>query len=285
MRGLVDKVVVITGGAAGIGAACVRRFAEESATVVIADVQDELGRSLADELNDELGDEAGARVEFVRTDVTREEDIAGLVDAVEERHGRLDVLFANAAVFGAIGPIAEQRTEDIDLTLAINLRGVILCLKHGARVMVPRRSGVLITTASPGALIGGAGPHAYAASKAGVIGVTRSVAAELRGQGIRVNAVIPGAVVSQMTASALTGDATDLEATRTVMDPGSMLGRAGAPDDIAGAVAFLASDDAGYMTGSELFVDAGYTHAGGSAAFATQKYAGAGALLEGGRHS
>lgn len=277
MRGLEDAVVIVTGGASGIGRACVERFVAEGSRTVIADIQTEAGEQLAEQL--------GPLATYQPLDVTDEASIAALVDTVVEHHGRLDVLFANAAVFGAVGPIAEQRTEDVDLTLAVNLRGVILCLKHAARVMVPQRSGVIITTASPGGLIGGAGPHVYSAAKAGVVGLTRSVAAELRGHGIRVNAVVPGAIASAMTASALLGDAGDLDRTADVMAKGSMLGRAGLPEDLAGAVAFLASDDAAYMTGSELFVDAGYTHAGGSAAFAQEKYAGTGALLEGGRRS
>ncbi|MFD1858321.1 SDR family oxidoreductase [Aeromicrobium camelliae] len=276
MRGLNGAVVVVTGGAAGIGAACVERFHAEGAQVVVADVQEELGRELVARLD-------GA--EFVRTDVADETSIAALVDTVVERHGRLDVFFANAAVFGAVGPIAEQRTADVDLTITVNLRGVLLCLKHAARVMQPQRSGSIIVTASPGGIVGGAGPHVYSATKAGVIGLARSVAAELRDWGIRVNTLVPGAVVSQMTASAVVGDANALDAATEAMAGTAMLDRAGQPADIAGAVAFLASEDARYMTGSEVFVDAGYTHASGSAAFARESYAGRGALLEGGRSS
>ncbi len=277
MRGLNEAVVIVTGGATGIGAAAVTRFIDEGAHVVIADVQADPARDLAERL--------GERAEFVATDVTDEDSIAGLVDTVVERHGRLDVFVANAAVFGAIGPIAEQRTADVDLTIAVNLRGVILSLKHAARAMQPRRSGSIIVTASPGGIVGGAGPHVYSATKAGVVGLARSVAAELRAYGIRVNTVVPGAVVSPMTASAIVGDAQALEQTTEAMTSSAMLDRAGQPDDIAGAMAFLASDDARYMTGSEVFVDAGYTHASGSAAFAQPTHAGRGALLEGGRTS
>lgn len=277
MRGLAGKVVVVTGGASGIGLACVHRFVDEGCAVVIADVQREAGEAAAAAI--------GQGAAYLHLDVTDEDSVTTLIDTVVERYGRLDVVMANAAVFGAIGPIAEQRTADVDLTLAVNLRGVILTLKHAARVMVPQGSGVIVTTASPGGLIGGAGPHVYSATKAGVIGLTRCVAAELRPRGIRVTAVVPGAIASAMTASALVGDADDLATTAEKMAKGSMLGRAGLPEDLAGAVAFLASDDAAYITGSELFVDAGYTHASGSAAFAGEKYAGSGALLEGGRRS
>lgn len=277
MRGLKDSVVIVTGGAAGIGAACVERFRDEGSRVVVADIQEEAGAALARLL--------GETVEFIHTDVTDESSIANLVDTVVARHGRLDVFFANAAVFGALGPIAEQRTSDVDLTISVNLRGVILCLKHAARVMLPGRAGSIIVTASPGGFVGGAGPHVYSATKAGLIGLTRSVAAELRDHGIRVNAVVPGAVVSQMTAGALVGDADDLDRTTSLMSASALGDRPGKPSDLAGAVAFLASDDANFMTGSEVFVDAGYTHAAGSAAFAQPTYAGRGAVLESGRRT
>ncbi len=273
MNGLTDAVVVITGGASGIGAACAERFVAEGSTVVIADLQREAGTELADRI--------GAH--YLHLDVREESSIAGMVDEVIDRFGRLDVCFANAAVFGAVGPLSELSAEAIDLTLDINLRGVILTAKHAARVMVPAGRGVIIATASPGGIIGGAGPLVYSATKAGVIGFARAAAAELRQHGIRVATVVPGAIVSAMTAAAVVGDAGDLDAAAGAMADNSMLGRAGVPADLAGAVAFLASDDARYMTGCELVVDAGYTHASGSAAFSAPRWADSGALLENGR--
>jgi NAD(P)-dependent dehydrogenase (short-subunit alcohol dehydrogenase family) len=271
------RVVIVTGGASGIGAATVRRFVAEGARVTIADVQDGPGESLAAEL--------GELAEYVRTDVSQETDIEALVDGVVDRHGQLDVFFANAGVFGAVGSIAETRAADVDLTIAINLRGVLLCFKHAARVMLPRKSGSIIATASPGGIIGGVGPHTYSATKAGIIGLVRSVAAELRRSGIRVNTVVPGAIVSAMTADVVAGDAADLDKAAEAMTSGAIMGRPGVPDDLAGAVAFLASDDAGYMTGTELIVDGGYTHAWGPAPFSRGTFAGSGALLEAGRRS
>jgi NAD(P)-dependent dehydrogenase (short-subunit alcohol dehydrogenase family) len=269
------RVVVVTGGASGIGEACVRRFVSDGAVVVIADVQDDRGAALAAELGD--------RAEYVRTDVTREEDVEALVDGVVARHGSLDVLFANAGVFGAVGPIAETRATDADITIAVNLRGTLLCLKHAVRVMVPQGRGSIIATGSPGGLIGGVGPHVYSATKAGIIGLVRSVAAEVREHGLRVNTVVPGAIVSAMTADVVAGDAADIDKAASLMGAGSMMGRPGVPDDLAGAVAFLAGDDAAYITGSELMVDAGYTHAWGSAAFAKGAFVGSQARLEAGR--
>jgi len=270
MRGIEGQAVIITGGASGIGAACAARFVAEGAFVTIADTQ--VGRAAA------LADELGNRCSHAWVDVTNEASISTAVDEAVEKHGKLDVMFANAGIFGAVGPIATSDTASVDLTLAINLRGVFLSLKHAARVMVPRGSGCIIATASPGGYIGGAGPHAYAASKAGVVGLTRSVAAELRPHGIRVNALVPGAVVSAMTAQVMAGDTGALDRAAEVMGWTGQISGPARPDDIAGAVVFAASEDGRYMTGSELFVDAGYTHASGKAQFAGERFGAIGAI-------
>lgn len=277
MRGLAGQVVVVTGGASGIGLACVERLVEEGCTAVIADVQQAAGEQAAERL--------GERAHFVHADVTDEASIAALVDGVVSQHGRLDGFFANAGVIGSTGPISQASAEAIDLTIAVNFRGVILCVKHAARVMGAQGSGTILVTGSPGGLIGGAGPNIYSATKAGVMGFVRAAAAELRAKGIRVLSVLPGSVATPMTAAVLTGDSGAVEKAEEVMAAGELLGRAGRPGDMAGVVAFLLSDDAFAMTGSEVLVDAGYSHAGGSAAFAADKYAGQGALLEAGRRA
>src|SRR5690625_3418671 len=159
MDGIRNKVAVITGGASGIGAAVARRLHSEGAHIVIADINEEAGSALARELN----------VTFRRTDVSREESIQSLVDETHKQFGSLDIFVANAAVFGAVGPIAELDVTALDITMNVNLRAVILCVKHAARVMVPARTGSIILTASPGAIVGGAGPHVYSATKGGVI--------------------------------------------------------------------------------------------------------------------
>ena len=259
-----ERVAIVTGGAGGIGAACAQRLVADGLRVVIADVQDAEGRALARRLG----------CEFVRTDVSVESDVAALVDGVADRHGRLDVFFSNAAVFGAVGPIAETDTADADRTIAINLRGTLLCLKQAVRVMRPGGGGSIIVTSSPGGIVGGVGPHVYSATKAAVIGLVRSVAAEVRDHGIRVNSVVPGSIVSSMTADVLVDDAGDLDAAERVLPASALVGRPGAPSDVAGAVAFLAGADAAFMTGTELVVDAGYTHAWGPASFATAQFAG-----------
>jgi NAD(P)-dependent dehydrogenase (short-subunit alcohol dehydrogenase family) len=270
---LEGRVAVVTGGASGIGAGTVRRLAADGAKVVIADLQADAAEGIAREL--------GCR--HIRTDVTREDDVADAVDFAVSAFGRLDIMFCNAGVFGAYGPIAKSRMEDVDLTLAINLRGVFTGMKHAARVMVPRRSGVILATTSPAAVIGGVGNHAYSAAKAGIVGLMRSVAAELRPYGIRVNAIMPGAIVSAMTADMVTGDATALERTAELLAAETPQRRPGRPEDIAAAVSYLASDDAAFVTGHTLVVDGGYTAIGAESPFATGAYAEPGAFLEAGR--
>jgi NAD(P)-dependent dehydrogenase (short-subunit alcohol dehydrogenase family) len=198
---LAGKVAIVTGGASGIGAGTVRRFVAEGASVVIADLQP-AGQLLARELGDATS--------FRATDVAVEEDVAAVVDHAVERFGRLDVMFNNAGIIGAVGSIAKSRMDDVDRTFAVLLRGTYLGMKHAARVMKPQRSGVILSTTSPGGLHGGLGPHAYSAAKAGIVGLTQSVAAELRRHHVRVVAIAPGAVVSAMTADLVTGDPTDL---------------------------------------------------------------------------
>lgn len=271
---LAGRVAVVTGGASGIGAATVRRLAADGATVVIADLQAEAAQALAAELG-------GCRA--IGADVTREDDIAAAVDLAVSTFGRLDVMFGNAGIFGAYGSIAKSRMEDVDLTLAVNLRGVFAGMKHAARVMIPQRSGVILATTSPAAVIGGVGNHAYSAAKAGIVGLMRSVAAELRPHGIRVNAIMPGAIVSAMTAGMVTGDATALERTAEVLAAQTPQGRPGRPEDIAAAVSYLASDEAAFVTGQTLVVDGGYTAIGAESPYATGEYAEPGVFLEAGR--
>ncbi|QXV99947.1 MULTISPECIES: glucose 1-dehydrogenase [Rhodococcus] len=258
------KVAVITGAASGIGEGTARRFVAEGACVVIADLQVSAGEALAAEL--------GEAALFVRTDVTEESNIAAAVDAAVEQFGCLDVMFNNAGIMGAMGPIAKLRSDDVDITIAVNLRATLLGMKHAARVMIPRKQGVILSTSSPAGVMGGVGPHAYSATKAGIIGLTQSVAAELRPHGIRVNAVIPGAVVSAMTADLTAGGADDIDGARASLGRTALMGRPGTPEDIAAAALYLVSDDASFVTGIALPVDAGMTRAGGTAPFSTGRH-------------
>jgi NAD(P)-dependent dehydrogenase (short-subunit alcohol dehydrogenase family) len=169
-------------------------------------------------------------------------------------------MFANAGIVGAIGPIDLTPIEEYDATMAINLRGVFLSMKHAARVMKPQRSGSILCTSSIAALQGGLGPHVYAAAKAAMIGLTRNVAAELAPFGIRVNCIAPGNFATPMIAGMLTGDPDDLEPIATGLAALSPLaGRPSVADDIARAALYLASDDGSYVSGHTLVVDGGLT--------------------------
>lgn len=255
MTGRLDgKVAVITGAASGIGAGTARRFVAEGAMVIVADMQVEAGQALVDELGD--------HTRFAVTDVTKEFDVAAAVDLAVAEFGRLDVMFNNAGIVGATGRIAEMSAEAWDNTIAILLRGVFLGTKHAARVMRPQQSGVIISTSSTAGILGGLGPHAYTAAKHGVIGLTKSVANELAPDGIRVNAISPGNTVTAMTAAVVTGDANNVEGATERIASTSPLGYAGFPEDIAAAAVFLASDEARYISGHTLVVDAGQTTAG-----------------------
>jgi len=242
--------------------------------VVVADVQVGRGEALADEL--------GPATRFVRTDVTVEADVAAAVDAAVSTFGRLDVVFNNAGILGALGPIASIGVDEYSFTMGVNVLGAFLGMKHGARVMREQGSGVILSTTSPAAVAGGLGPHVYSAAKAAVIGLTQSVAAELRPLGIRVNAIMPGATVTAMTADILSGDPDAVTEAHEVLARDALTPRPGLPADIAAAAVYLASDDAAFVTGEVLRVDGGLTTAPGTSPFAQPEFAGAALMREAG---
>ena len=251
---LQDKVAVITGAASGIGEGTARRFVAEGAKVVVADFQQDAGAALADELGD-------AAV-FHPTDVTDEDQVAAAVDLAMSTWGRLDVMFNNAGIVGAVGPISETSGQAWHGTIDVLLHGVFYGVKHAARVMGPQGSGSIISTSSTAGVMGGLGPHGYTAAKHAVIGLTKSVANELAQYSVRVNAISPGNTVTAMTAGVGTGDHTDIEGASKYIAKGSPLGYAGFPEDIANAALYLASDESRYVSGHTLVVDAGQTTSG-----------------------
>jgi NAD(P)-dependent dehydrogenase (short-subunit alcohol dehydrogenase family) len=258
---LADRIAVITGAASGIGAASAHRFVGEGAKVVVADVQTDLGRAVAGELGD------SAR--FVECDVTDESAVAAAIQVAIDTWGRLDVMFNNAGIVGAVGPIADTDRDAWHRSIDILLHSVFYGCKHAARVMVPQRSGSIINTSSIAGLVGGLGPHGYTAAKAAVIGLTKSVAAELGRLGVRCNAIAPGTVPTALTAEVMTGDAGDLAA--VAEQSRQRYGKASDALDIANAALYLASDDAGFVNGHTLVVDYGRSIDGGSSRFASSE--------------
>ena len=235
MDRLTGKVAAITGGASGIGAGTVRRFVEEGASVLIADLDQAKGEALAAEL--------GSATAFLRTDVSKEEDVAAMIAETTDRFGRIDVLFNNAGFGGALGPIESTSVADYDLTMDVLLKSVFLGMKHVAPVMKAQGSGSIISTASVAGLRAGYAPHLYSVAKAAVIHLTRTVALELGEHGIRVNAICPGS--SPPRSPPVGPTPTRAGSTRSSASGAAaqVLGRVGEPLDIANMALFLASDD------------------------------------------
>ena len=253
------KIAVITGAASGIGEATAIRFVEEGARVIVSDIQVETGYAVAERLGD------SAR--FIETDVTDEAQVAAAVNLAMTTWGRLDCMFNNAGVVGVVGPIADTSGEAWGRTIAVLLHSVFYGTKHAARVMIPARSGVILSTTSVAGILGGLGPHGYTTAKHAVIGLTKSAATELNQHGIRVNAIAPGTIPTALTAS-LMGDPSNLAAVAEHAKNTNGLGIASDPMDVANAALYLASDEARLVSGHTLVVDAGRSIDGGSARFA-----------------
>jgi NAD(P)-dependent dehydrogenase (short-subunit alcohol dehydrogenase family) len=249
MGRLTGRNVVVTGGARGIGAGIVRRYVEEGARCIIADIDIEVGQAVADELGD-------AAV-FIRTDVSRDSDVQDAVSACVEQFGAIDVMVNNAGIVGVTGPIAETDPADWDRTLAVLLTSVFLGIRAAVPHMRTAGRGSIINTSSTAGIQGGLGPHVYTAAKHGVIGLTKSVAVEMAPYGVRVNALCPGATVSSLTAAVVTGDRDNMEEAAKLMGAKYASGRAPMPSDLADAALFLASDESTFVNGTALIVDSG----------------------------
>jgi xanthoxin dehydrogenase len=255
------KVAVITGAASGLGEASARRFVEEGCRVVIADIQTEAGREVANSL--------GAQARFAQCDVTKESDVEAAVALAISEFGQLDVMFANAGIIGSVGPIADTPSEAWLRTIDVLLNSVFYASKHAARVMIPRNSGSIIATTSVAGLIGGLGPHGYTAAKAAIVGFVKSLSAELTAHGIRANAIAPGSFPTALTAQALSGDSSRLEEVSNYINKTNGSGFEADPRDIANAALYLASDEGRMVSGTTLVVDAGRIANGRSTRFAS----------------
>jgi len=256
MGALNGKVAIVTGGTSGIGEKIAELFVEEGAKVVVAARRQEEGRALEKRLG----------VRFVRTDVANEADVKAMVGRTVEWFGRIDCLVNNAGVPAPMISITEIDVASIDQLLAINVRGVMLGIKHVAPVMLAQGSGSIINIGSVAGFRGGASGHIYSASKAAVHSITQSAAAELGEKGIRVNGVVPGAIVTGIFAKAagLEGAKADraADAAKELFASFQPTPRAGATEDIARAAVYLASDGASFVNGHNLVVDGALTAVG-----------------------
>jgi len=246
------KRAVVTGGASGIGRATALRLVEEGADVLIGDVDVAGGQELAETSN--------GRIRFQKTDVTQVADIEALLAAADAAGG-LDILFNNAGAAGARDKIDEISPDDWDRTMSLLLRSVAMGIRYAVPLMVKRGGGAIVNTSSVSALGSGYAPTAYSTAKAGVLHLTKVAAADLAKHNIRVNAVVPGFITTNIFTSALGLEGAVRDHVNGVIAQTAAhaqpVQRAGRPEDIAAAVAYLASDDASFVTGTHILVDGG----------------------------
>lgn len=247
---LKNKVALVTGGTSGIGRATAIAMGAAGAKVVFSDIRDVEAEETA-----ALIRETGAECLFVRSDVSSEADVQALVQKAIATYGKLDCAFNNAGIDRAVKPLHSQSVEDFDKIVSVNARGVFLCMKYEIQQMLTQGSGAIVNNSSTNGLVALPGISPYVASKQAVMGLTRSAALDYAKQGIRINAVNPGPIATDLMARS--ADQMGI----TFDDLGSMvpMGRIGQAVEIAQAVVFLCSDAASYITGQPFAIDGGYT--------------------------
>ncbi|KAJ0524904.1 putative (+)-borneol dehydrogenase [Helianthus annuus] len=245
---LAGKVAIITGGARGIGEAIARLFVKYGAKVVIADILDDLGQKVCENIGHETAS-------FVHCDVCIESDMEKVVNFTMDKHGKLDIMINNAAIAGALKfSILDNQVADFERVMSVNVTGVFLGTKHAARVMIPAHGGSIVTIGSIASSVGGNTSHAYASSKHAIVGLTKNVAAELGEFGIRVNCVSPHLVVTPATVPIIE-KYPDLYTDVYSNLKGAVLRE----EDVAEATLFLAGDESKYISGHNLALDGGFS--------------------------
>jgi meso-butanediol dehydrogenase / (S,S)-butanediol dehydrogenase / diacetyl reductase len=247
---LAGKVALVTGAGSGIGQAIALLFAAEGAGVGVADFSEAGGNATVSQIR-----AAGGEAEFFRVDVSRSAEVKAVVDGALRRWGQLDILCNNAGI-GVAATVVETAEEDWDRTLAVDLKGVFLGCKYAIPPMIARGGGVIVNTASVAGQVGVLNRAAYCAAKAGVVGLTKSVAVDYIGQNIRINAICPGTVDSPWIQKILSAQP-DPVAERQRMVERQPMGRMGEPAEIAKAALYLACDDSAFVTGTALIIDGG----------------------------
>ena len=249
---LKDKVCIITGAGAGIGKAAAVRFAQEGATVVVADLDDKAGKEVVEHIK-----KTKMAAMFVHTDVSRSKDCRLLMEETAKTFGRIDVLVNNAGIY-VQGGIAETSEEDWRRILAVNVDGVFYCCRHAVPFMIKAGGGSIVNVASEAGVVGIKNQMVYNVSKAAVIMIGKSMAIDLAPHKIRVNTVSPGTTETPLVKAAIERSPNPSEA-RQALESCRPANRLGRPEEIASAIAFMASDEPGYATGSNLVIDGGMT--------------------------
>jgi NAD(P)-dependent dehydrogenase (short-subunit alcohol dehydrogenase family) len=247
MSQFVGKVVLITGGNAGIGRAAALEFANQGAKVVVSGRREKEGREVIAEIK-----ALGGKAIFVKTDVSKESDVKAMIEQTLATFGRLDCAFNNAGIVQAPTPLPDQTEETYDQIMDINVKGVWLSLKHEIPAMLKTGGGAIVNNSSVGGLVGFATAPVYVASKHAIIGLTKSVALEYATQHVRVNAVAPGTIETRMFRDFA-------PEVRQMLESAHPMGRIGQPEEIASTVVWLCSDGASFVTGQTVPIDGGYT--------------------------